>query len=159
MGPTGAADRKRTRIRALIGVRRLSLERLEDGRRNSSNSVRRRSPERRVKLTDQFSDPPTAARGDRVAPQDVHHDGMRSDPRLRDVSGSDDGIVSGGEFERSCGKSGRSQDVLDLSSFCKRVEERRTHRGAGRARSVACRSLSRIAGLPSRPVCRPGAIT
>jgi hypothetical protein len=123
------------------------------------SAYRQRSPERRVKLTDQFSDPAAAARGDRVAPQDVHHDGLRNDPRLRDVSGSDDGIVSGGEFERSCGMSGRSQDVLDLSSFCQRVEERRTRRDAGRARSVACRSLSRIAGVPSRPVCRPGAVT
>jgi hypothetical protein len=54
------------------------------------------SPERLIQLTEQFSDTPTATRGDRVAPQDVHHDGMRKDPRLRDVVGSDGGIVSGG---------------------------------------------------------------
>ena len=41
----------------------------------------------------------------------------RKDPGLRDVVGSDGGIVSGGEFERSCGMSGRSEDVLDLSGF------------------------------------------
>ena len=70
---------------------------------------------------------------------------MRKDPRLRDVVGSDGGIVSGGEFERSCGMSGRSEDVLDLSSFCQGVEERRTDLMAGRARSVARRSLSCIA--------------
>jgi hypothetical protein len=38
-------------------------------------------------------------------------------------------------------------------------EERRTDRVAGRARSVARRSLSCIAGLLSRPLCRPGAVT
>jgi hypothetical protein len=81
------------------------------------------------------------------------------DPRLRDVVGSDGGIVSGGEFERSCGMSGRSEDVLDLSSFCQGVEERRTDRMASRARSVARRSLSCIAGFLSRPVCRPRAVT
>jgi hypothetical protein len=120
---------------------------------------RRGAPERRVQLTDQFSDPPTATRGDRVAPQDLHHDGMGKDPRLRDVVGSDAGIVSGGEFERSCGMSGRSEDVLDLRSCCQGVEERHTGRVAGRARSVARRSLSCIAGLLSRPVGRKGAVT
>jgi hypothetical protein len=49
--------------------------------------------------------------------------------------------------------------VLDLSSFCQGVEERRTDRMAGRARSVARRSLSCIAGFLSRPVCRPRAVT
>ncbi|GDY31800.1 hypothetical protein GTS_34330 [Gandjariella thermophila] len=117
------------------------------------------SPQRRVQLTDQFSDPPTATRGDRVAPQDAHHDGRRKDPRLRDVVGSDGGIVSGGEFERSCGMSGRSEDVLDLSSFRQGVEERRTGRGEGRARSVARRGLSCIASLLSRPLRRPRAVT
>jgi GNAT superfamily N-acetyltransferase len=72
---------------------------------------------------------------------------------------SDGGIASGGEFERSCGMSGRSEDVLDLGSFWQGVEERRTHRVAGRARSVACRSLSRSAGLLSRPVGCPRAVT
>jgi hypothetical protein len=110
-------------------------------------------------LTDQFSDSPTATRGDRVAPQDVHHDGMGKDPRLRDVVGSDGGIVSGGAFERSRGMRGRSEDVLDLRSVCQGVEERRTDRVAGRAHGVARRSLSRIAGLLRRPVCRKGAVT
>jgi len=110
-------------------------------------------------VTDQFSDPATATRGGRVAPQDVHYGGVCKDPRLRDVVGSDGGIVSGGEFERSCGMSGRSEDVLDLSSFCQGVEERRTDRMASRARSVARRSLSCIAGFLSRPVCRPCAVT
>lgn len=40
----------------------------------------RESPERRVQLADEFSDPPTAVRGDRVAPEDVHDDGKRKDP-------------------------------------------------------------------------------
>jgi hypothetical protein len=39
------------------------------------------------------------------------------------------------------------------------MEERRTGRVAGRARSVARRSVSCIAGLLSRPVCRPRAVT
>ena len=82
------------------------------------------------------------------------HDGRRKDPGLRDPVESD-GIVSAAEFERSFGMSGRSEDVLDLSSFRQGVEERRTHRAAGRARSVARRSLSRIAGLLSRPVGSP----
>ncbi len=80
---------------------------------------------------------------------------MRKDPQLRDMVGSDGGIVSGGEFERSRGMGGRSEDVLDLSSSCQGVEERRAYRVAGRTRSVARRSLSCIAGLLSRPVCRP----
>jgi hypothetical protein len=33
---------------------------------------------------------------------------MRKYPRLSDVVGSDGGILSGGEFERSCSMSGRS---------------------------------------------------
>jgi hypothetical protein len=81
---------------------------------------------------------------------------MRKDPGLRDLGESDGGIVSGGEFERSCGMSGRSEDVLDLSSFCQGVEERRTDAWAA---SLACPQPVRIAGLLSRPVCRPGAVT
>ncbi len=86
------------------------------------------------------------------------HDGRRKDPGLRDLVEPDGGIASAGEFERSCGMSSGSEDVLDLSSFRQRVEERRTHRAAGRARSVARSSLSRIAGLLSRPMCRPCAV-
>ena len=56
---------------------------------------------------------------------------------------SDGGIVSGGEFERACGMRGRSEDVLDLRRFRQGMEERRTGRGEGRARSVARRRLSR----------------
>jgi hypothetical protein len=82
----------------------------------------------------------------------------RKNPGLRDVVGSDGGIVSGGEFERSCGMSGRSEDVLDLSGFWQGVQERRTDRLAGRTRSVARRSLFRIAGLLSGPVGRPRAV-
>jgi hypothetical protein len=103
-------------------------------------------------------DTSTTRRCARVAPQDVHYDGRRKDPGLRDLVQSDGGIVSGGEFERSCGMSGRSEDVLDLSGFRQWVEECGTDRVAGRARSVARRSLSRIAGLLSRPVGRPGAV-
>ena len=125
----------------------------------SPSAHSRGSPERRVQLADQFADPSTATRGDWVTPQDVHDDGIRKGPRLRDVVVSDGGIVSGGEFERSCGMSGRSEDVLDLSSFRQWVEERRTDRVAGSAGSVTRRSLSRIAGLLSRPVCRPRAVT
>jgi hypothetical protein len=84
---------------------------------------------------------------------------MRKDPRLRDVVGSDDGIVSGGEFERSCGMSGRSEDVLDLRSFRQGVERNVAPTVWPAARSVARRSLSCIAGLLSRPVCRPRAVT
>jgi hypothetical protein len=144
-------------VAEVIDVKHPVLEQVPETVAN--HQVHQGSPERRVQLTDEFSDPPTATWGDRVAPQDVHHDGMREDPRLRDVVGSDCGIVSGGEFERSCGMGGRSEDVLDLRSFCQWVEERRTGRVAGRARSVARRSLSCIAGLLSRPVCRPGAVT
>jgi hypothetical protein len=61
----------------------------------------------------QLSDPPTAARGGRVTPQDGRHDRTRTDPRLRDVVGSDGGIASGGQLERSCGMSGRAEDVLE----------------------------------------------
>lgn len=63
------------------------------------NAPRRGSPERRVQLTDQFSGPPTATRGDRVAPQNVRHDGICKEPRLRDVVGADGGIVSGRQLE------------------------------------------------------------
>jgi hypothetical protein len=55
--------------------------------------------------------------------------------------------------------SSRSEDVLDLSSFRQRVEERRAHRMAGRPGSAAGRGLSRVAGLLGRPVRRPGAVT
>jgi hypothetical protein len=44
---------------------------------------------------------------------------MRQAPRLRDVVGSDGGIVSGGKFERSRRMRGRSEDVLDLSTFAR----------------------------------------
>jgi len=121
-------------------------------------SARAGSPERRVQPTDQFSDPSTAAWGDRISPEDVHHDGTRKVPRLRDVVGSDGGIVSGGELERSCGMSGRSEDVLDLSRFRQGVQERRTGRVAGRPRSIARRGLACIAGLLSGPVCCPSAV-
>jgi hypothetical protein len=47
----------------------------------------RGSSERRVHHADQFSDPPTAKRGGRAAPEDVHHHPVRKDPRLRDVVG------------------------------------------------------------------------
>ena len=94
-----------------------------------------------------------------IAPQDIHHDGRRNDPGLRDVMCADGGIVPGGEFERACGISGRSEDVLDLSGCWQGVEERSTYRVAGRARSVTRRGLSRIPGLLSRPVGRPRAAT
>ena len=119
-----------------------------------------RSPSQRcVEYSDQFPDTSTAGRCARVAPYDVHYDGRRKDPGLRDVVRSDGGIVSGGEFEGSCGMCGRSEDVPDLSSFRQWVEERRTHRMGGRARSLARRSMSCIAGLLSRPVCLPRAVT
>ena len=111
------------------------------------------------RVSKQLPDTSTTRRCARVAPQNAHYDGRRKDPELRDLVESDGGIVSGGEFERSCGMSSRSEDVLDLSSFWQRVEERRTHRVAGRARSIVRRSLSRIAGLLSRPVGRPRAVT
>jgi hypothetical protein len=72
---------------------------------------------------------------------------------------SDGGIVSGGELKRSCGVSGRSEDVLDLSGLRQGVQERRTGCGKGRARSVARRSLSRVASLLSRSLGRPSAVT
>ena len=122
-------------------------------------SVGGRSSERCVEYSNQLPDTSTTRWCARVAPQNVHYDGRRKDPRLRELVESDGGIVSGGEFERSCGVSGRSEDVLDLSSSWQGVEERRTHRVTGRARGVACRSLSRIAGLLSRPVRRPRAVT
>jgi hypothetical protein len=127
----------------------------------TSSSIRTPSgsSERRVQLTDQFSDPPTATRGGWVAPQDLDYDRRRKDPRLRDVAGSDGGIVSGGEFECPRGMSTRSEDVLDLSSSCQGVEERRAGCGEGRARSVARRSLPCVAGLLSRSLSRPGAVT
>jgi hypothetical protein len=43
------------------------------------------SPERHVQLMDEFADPPTATRCVRMAPQNVHHNGMRKAPRLRDM--------------------------------------------------------------------------
>jgi hypothetical protein len=84
---------------------------------------------------------------------------MRKGPRLRDVVGSDGGIGSGEELERSCGMGGRSEDVLDLSSLCQGVKERRTTRVSSRACSVARRSLSSIAGFLGRSVCRPRVVT
>ena len=105
--------------------------------------------------TPRCTDTSTTGRCARVAPQDVDYDGRRKDPGLRDLVESDGRIVSGGEFECSCGMSGRCEDVLYLSSFWQRVEECRTYRVAGRERSVARRSLSCIAGLLSRPVGRP----
>jgi hypothetical protein len=98
-------------------------------------------------------------RGGRVAYQDIHHDRLRKPPRLRDVLGPDGRIFSGSQFQRSCGMSGRSQDVLDLSRCRQRVEERRAGRSQRRARSFARRSLTCIAGLLSCPVRRPGAVT
>ena len=121
-------------------------------------SICRQSSQRCVEYANQLPDTSTTRRCARVALQDLRYDGRRQNPGLRDLVESDGGIVSGGEFERSCGMSGRSEDVLDLSSFWQRVEERRTHRLAGRARSVARSSLSRIAGLLSRPVGRPRAV-
>jgi hypothetical protein len=117
-------------------------------------SVIGRSSQRCVECSKQLPDTSTTRRCARVAPQDIHYDGRRKDPELRDLVEADSGIVTGGEFERSCGMSGRSEDVLDLSSFLPGVEECRTHRMAGGARSVARRSLSRIAGLLSPPVGR-----
>jgi hypothetical protein len=118
-------------------------------------SVGRRSSQRCVERSNQLPDTSTTKRCARVAPQDVYYDGRRKDPGLRDLVESDGGIVSGGELERACGMSGRSEDVLDLSSFRQWVEERRTHRIAGRPRSVARSRLSRIARFLSRPVCCP----
>jgi hypothetical protein len=111
-------------------------------------SVGRRSSQRCVEYSNQPPGTSTTRRCARVAPQDVHYDGSRKDTGLRDVVVSDGGIASGGELERSCRMSGRSEDVLDLGSFWQGVEERSTHRVAGRARSVARRSLSRSPGLP-----------
>ena len=131
------------------------------GRRwRARRSARRRGlSERGVQLADQFSDSPSATRSGWVAPQDLDHDRRCEDPRLRGAAVSGGGIVSGGELERSRGMSGRSEDVLDLSGFRQGVEERRAGRGEGRARSVARRGLSRVAGLLSRSLGRPGAVT
>jgi hypothetical protein len=112
-----------------------------------------------VEYSHQVPNTSTTRRCARVAPQDLHYDGRRKAPALLDLVESDGGIVSGRELERSCGMSGRSEDVLNLSSFWQGVEERRTHCVAGRARGVARRSLSRIAGLLSCPVGRPRAVT
>ena len=98
-------------------------------------------------------------RGGRVASQDIHHDRLRKPPRLRDVLGPDGRIFSGSQFQRSCGMSGRSKDVLNLSRFRQRVEERRAGCGQRGARSLARRGLTCIAGLLSCPVRRPGTIT
>jgi hypothetical protein len=65
------------------------------------------------------------------------------DPRLRDAVGSDGGIVSGRKLERLGGMSRRSQDVLDLGGFRRRVQERRAGRGECGERSLARRELSR----------------
>jgi hypothetical protein len=54
---------------------------------------------------------------DRAIKLRSRHDWTRTDSQLRDVVGSDGGIVSGGKFERSCSISARSDDVLDLSRF------------------------------------------
>ena len=126
---------------------------------DESLSIGRRSSQQCVEYSNQLPDTSTTRRCARVAPQDIHYHGRRKDPVLRDLVEPDVGIVSGGEFERSCGMSSRSEDVLDLRSFWQRVEERRTHRVAGRTRSVARRSLSRIPGILSRPVGRPRALT
>jgi hypothetical protein len=114
--------------------------------------------EARVQLTDQFPDPSSPTRGHRVAAQDVYHHVIRKSLRPRDVFDSDDGIVAGGEFERSCGMSGGAEDVLYLRGFGEWMEERRTGRVAGRAGSVARCGLSCIAGLLSSSVCCPRAV-
>ena len=69
-------------------------------------AVGRRSSQRCVQGANQLPDTPTTRRGARVPPQDVHDDGRRKDPGLREVVESDGGIVSGGEFERACGMRG-----------------------------------------------------
>jgi hypothetical protein len=97
-------------------------------------------------------------RSARIAPQDIGHGRMRQGLCLCDVAGSDSGIVSGTEFERPRGVSRRCEDVLDLTGFRQRVEERGAGCVGGRACSVARRCLSRIAGLLSRPVRRPCAV-
>jgi hypothetical protein len=121
-------------------------------------SVGRRSSQRCVERSNQLPDTSTTRRCVRVAPQDLHYDGRRKDPGLRNLVCSDAGIVSGGALERSCGMGGRSENVLDLSSFWHGVKERRTYRVAGRPRSVARSSLSRIAGFLSRSMGRPRAV-
>ena len=54
------------------------------------------------------------------------------------------GIVSGGEFERSCGTSGRSEDVLDLSSYWQ------GWRNAAPTAWPAARSVARPQRVPHR---------
>ena len=94
----------------------------------------------------------------RVAPQDFHYDGRRKNPGLRDLVESDGGIVSGEEFERSCGTSGRSEDVLDLEALA--AGGGTPHPPPGRPRAQRRRrSLPCIAGLLSRSVGRPRAVT
>jgi hypothetical protein len=149
---TSEADAFRRCFAAGCAARRVRDHRI-GGTRQSAH--RQGSPERRVQLTDQFPDPATATRGDGVAPQDVHHDGRRKDPRLRDVVGSDGGIVSGAEFERSCGMGGRSEDVRNLSGACQGGG--RPHRPRGRQRAqrrwlqpVLHRGLPEPPGVPPR---------
>ena len=72
---------------------------------------------------------------------------------------SDNGVVSHAEFECSCGMGGRSKDVLDLSSFRQRVEQRRADRVASRPRSVARRSQPYIASILGCSVRGPGTVT
>jgi hypothetical protein len=98
------------------------------------------------------------AGGGRIAPQHVHHDRVRQNPCLRDAIGSDGGIISTVQYESSRGMAGRAEDVLDLSGFSQRVQKCRTGRGDGSAGSVVRSTMSRIAGLLSRPVCRPCAV-
>ena len=116
------------------------------------------SAQRRVQLADQFADAASAPRGVGVAPQDVHHDGVREELRLRDVVGTDGGVAPGGELERTRGMSGGTEDVLDLSRFRQRVEEHGAGRGERSTRRVARRSLSCIAGFLGRPVHCPCAV-
>jgi hypothetical protein len=72
-------------------------------------------------------------RGDRVAPQDVHHDGMRKDPQLRDVVESDGGIVSGAFTELD--------HLGNLRSRHRRLGGR-SNAGVPNAHSRTCRRLS-----------------
>jgi len=48
-----------------------------------------------VECSNQLPDTSPTGRCARVAPQDIHYDGRRKDPRLRDLVDSDAGIVSG----------------------------------------------------------------
>jgi hypothetical protein len=70
-------------------------------RRSDASSIRVSSPTHR---------PPR--RCARRGPSDVHYDGEAKDPGLCDLVEPDGWIISGGEFERSCDMSGRSEDVL-----------------------------------------------